>query len=307
MPFFGLSEPRRYLVAGQETPEPGHEPQALVNGVSPGYFETVGTRLVGGRVFDDTDTAASPRVFVVNQAMARGLFGAESPVGRRIARAGGETLEWGEIVGVVGDIQSVLPERSAVAYQLYQPLAQEPRPRTEIAVRAHGADPAALADPIRDAIAAVDADLPVRRLQTAETTLAEANRYPNIIGSLLSFLAALGLGLASLGIYGVVTRTVAQRTGEFGIRLALGARARDIVRLVLVSGSRLALVGSAVGLVGAAAVSRLIAASWPGLQTSSGPVLAGVAALLVGIGLVACYIPASRVSRIDPAQTLRAE
>src|SRR5437867_4873072 len=132
MPFFGLAEPRKYLVAGRDTPEPGHEPVAVVNGISPHYFETVGTRVLGGRTFDERDTADSPRVYIINQAMARGLFGGESPVGRRIARAGERTIEWGEIVGVAGDIQSVYPDRVTVAYQLYQPTAQEPRPSGEI-------------------------------------------------------------------------------------------------------------------------------------------------------------------------------
>jgi ABC-type antimicrobial peptide transport system permease subunit len=124
---------------------------------------------------------------------------------------------------------------------------------------------------------------------------------------MLSFLAALGLGLASLGIYGVIARTVAQRTGEFGIRLALGAQARDITRLVLSSGARLALVGSAFGLLGAFGVSRLLGAAFPGIRTNSVPVLAGVTLLLIAIAQAASYIPARSASRIDPAETLRAE
>jgi len=307
MPFFGLPEPRKYLVAGRETPEPGHEPVAVINGISSRYFETVGTRVLSGRGFNESDNLASPKVFIVNQAMARGLFGGESPLGRRIAQAGGKTVEWGEIVGVVGDVQSVFPDRIAVSYQLYQPMAQEPRPGSEIALRTAGIAPSALADSIRTTMAALDPDLPVRQLQPAATTIARARQYPVVIGSLLSFLAVLGLALASLGIYGVMSRTVAQRTGEFGIRLALGARAEDIIRLVLTSGSRLALIGSAVGLLGAFGVSRLIAAGWPGMQTSSVPVLTGVTLLLMAIAQIACYMPARYASRISPTEALRAE
>jgi predicted permease len=307
MPFFGLAESRKYLVAGREIPEPGHEPVAVVNGISPRYFETVGTRLLSGRSFDDGDTLASPRVFIINQAMARGLFGAESPLGRRIAQAGARTIEWGEVVGVVGDVQSVFPDRIAVSYQLYQPMAQEPRPSNAIAVRTAGIAPSALADSIRTAMAALDPDLPLRQLQPAEASIARARQYPVVIGSLLSFLAVLGLALASLGIYGVMSRTVAQRTSEFGIRIALGARAEDIIRLVLTSGSRLALVGSSIGLLGATGVSRLIAAGWPGMQTSSLPVLTGVTLLLMAIAQVACYVPARHASRISPTEALRAE
>src|SRR5262249_17822684 len=105
LPFFGLAQQRKYVVAGREAPQPGQEPAALISGVTPRYFETVGTRLLSGRVFDPGDTSASPRVFIINQAMARGLFGNQSPIGQRVAQAGGKTVEWGEIVGVVADVQ----------------------------------------------------------------------------------------------------------------------------------------------------------------------------------------------------------
>ncbi|PYQ00928.1 MAG: hypothetical protein DMF82_20705 [Acidobacteria bacterium] len=307
MPFFGLPQPRKYLVAGREAPQPGHEPVAATNGVSPQYFETVGTRVLEGRSFNEADTLTSPKVFIVNQAMARGLFGGETPLGRRISQAGGKTVEWGEIVGVVGDVTSVYPDRIPVPYQLYQPLAQEPRASTEIAVRTAGAAPSALVDGIRTTMAALDPDLPVSDLQPAETTIARANKQWQIIGSILSFLAVLGLGLATLGMYGVIARTMAQRTGEFGIRIALGALAGDITRLVLASGAKLALIGSAIGLLGAFGISRLIGAFFPGMQTNSVAVLTGVTLLLMGIALVACYMPARYASRINPIETLRAE
>jgi len=307
MPFFGLSEPRKYLVAGHETPEPGHEPAAVINGVSPHYFETVGTRLLSGRAFDERDALTSPRVFIINEAMAHGLFGNESPLGRRIAQAGGTTVEWGEIIGVVADVQSVFLERLTVTYQVYQPMAQEPRPGSELAVRTAGIAPSTLVDGIRTTVAALDPDLPVRKLQPAATTIAQVNYQQGVLGSVLSGLAVLGLGLASLGVYGVIARTVAQRAGEFGIRLALGAQAVDITRMVLASGAKLALIGSALGLLGAFGISRLLAAAFPGMQTSSVPVLIGATFLLIAIAQFACYMPARYASRISPAETLRAE
>jgi len=307
MPFFGLAEPRKYLVAGRETPQPGQEPVATINGISPHYFETVGTRVLDGRAFTERDTPTSPKVFVINQAMARGLFGGESPLGRRIAQAGGKTIEWGEIVGVVGDVQSVYPDRVSVPYQLYVPLAQEPRHFSEIAVRAAASAPSTLVNGIRTTMAAIAPDLAVRDLQPAQATIAKANYQWQVVGSMLSFLAVLGLGLASLGIYGVITRTIAQRTGEFGIRLALGAQVRDIIRLVLGSGAKLALLGAAIGLLGAFGVSRLIAAFFPGMQTNSVIVLSGVTVLLIAIALIACYMPARYASRISPMEALRAE
>jgi predicted permease len=307
MPFFGLSEPRKYMVAGREPPQPGHEPVAVINGVTPHYFEAVGTRLLSGRTFNQSDTADSPKVFVINQAMARGLFGGESALGRRMAQAGGKSVEWGEIVGVVGDVESVYPDRITVAYQLYQPLAQEARRSAEIAVRTAGIAPASIVDSIRSAMMALDPDLPVRKLQPAEKTIERANYQDGVLASVLSGLAALGLGLAALGTYGVIARTMAQRTGEFGIRLALGAQARDITRLVLTSGAKLALVGSAFGLLGAFGICRFFASAFPGMQISSAPVLLGATVLLMAIALLACYMPARHASRIDPTETLRTE
>jgi putative ABC transport system permease protein len=307
MPYFGLAEPRKVLVADREAPQPGQEPVAVINGVTPHYFETVGTRLLSGRAFVDGDTLDAPRVFIVNQAMARGLFGGESPVGKRIARAGGETIEWGEIVGVAADVQSIYPGQRGPTYQLYLPMAQEPRPYGEIAVRTAGVAPAALVDAVRTTMAALDPDLPVRQLQPADTTIARANYQSGVLASLLTFLAVLGLGLASLGIYGVIARTMAQRTGEFGIRLALGARVADIMRLVLTAGAKLALLGVALGLLGAFGMARLIAAFWPGMHTEPALVLTGVTLLLTGVALMACYMPARSASRIDPIETLRAE
>jgi putative ABC transport system permease protein len=307
MPFFGLAEPRKYVVAGRDVPQPGHEPVGTVNGVTSHYFDTVGTRLLDGRTFNESDTLRSPKVFIVNEAMARGLFGEESAIGRRIAEASGKTVEWGEIVGVVGDVQSVFPDRVPVRYQLYQPMSQEPRQSFEIAVRTDGAAPSTVVDAIRKEMAAIAPDLAIGDLQPARIGIAKANYQWQVLGSMLSFLAALGLGLATLGMYGVIARTVAQRTGEFGIRIALGAQVRDIIGLVLQSGAKLALTGSAIGLFGAVAISRLIAAFFPGIRTNSVLVLSAVTVFLIGIALLACYMPARSASRISPMEALRAE
>ncbi len=192
MPFFGLSEARKYLVAGRDAPEAGHEPAAVVNGVSPRYFETVGTRLLGGRAFDARDTLGSPKVFVVNEAMARGLFPGENAVGRRIAQAGGKGVEWGEIVGVVADVRSVDPSPAAAEYQLYLPMAQEPRRTSELAVKAAaGVEPFALVDRVRTTMMGLDSDLPVRKLQPAENTLARINYQLGVLEQ-----RALGAGAA---------------------------------------------------------------------------------------------------------------
>ncbi len=304
-PFFNWPDARKYLVEGRDRPAPGREPAAVVNGISPHYFDTVGTRVLAGRAFDERDTLASPKVFIINQAMARGLFGHENAVGRRLAQAGADTVHWGEIVGVVADVKSVLPDASPVTYQLYQPMAQEPRARCQIAVRTAGVAPATLVSGIRTVMTNLDPDLPVRRLQPADATIYRANYQLGVLRDMLSSFAVLGLGLAALGIYGVIARTMTQRAGEFAIRLALGASVRDITGMVLGSGVKLALTGSAIGLIGAVGVSRLLGAGFPGMEFDSGPVMVGATAFLITVALIASYLPARNASRISAVEALR--
>jgi putative ABC transport system permease protein len=305
MPFFALGAARKYQIEGRPAAEPGYEPGATLNGVSPHYFETVGTRLLSGRTFDERDGPAAPGVYIINEAMARGLFGDESPIGHRIAQVTEDSVKWGEIVGVAGNVETVSPDANYVPYQVYQPIAQEPRLFGEIAVRADGVAPAMLVDGIRTALESLEPDLSVRTLEPAEITIARVNSQLQLVGNMFAILAALGLGLASLGIYGVITRTTAQRTGEFGIRLALGAVSADITRLVLRAGARLAITGSIIGLVGAFGISRLLANVFSNLEFNSMPVMAGVTLLLISSALLACYIPARSASRRSPAETLR--
>ncbi|MBS0658519.1 MAG: ABC transporter permease [Verrucomicrobia bacterium] len=307
MPFFGFGLARKFVVQGRELPKAGQEPAAVTNAVSPRYFETVGTRLLQGREFADSDQPDAPRVFIVNQAMAQGLFPGESAVGRRLGRMQGSAIEWGEIVGVVADVKSVYAEKDPVAYQLYQPVAQEAPKLLEIGVRARGTAAAALVDPIRAAMTERHPDLPLRRLQPANARIERANYQLGVLRDLLGCFALLGLGLATLGVYGVIARTMAQRAPEFGIRLALGARVRDITRLVLASGLKLALLGVLFGLAGGYGVSQLLASGYPGMQLENGPAMGGVALLLVCVALLASYLPARRAAGINPMETLRAD
>jgi ABC-type antimicrobial peptide transport system permease subunit len=174
-------------------------------------------------------------------------------------------------------------------------------------VRTTGVASSAVIDSIRAAITALDPDLPVRRLQPADANIDRANFQMGILRDMLSSFALLGLGLAALGIYGVIARTTAQRTGEFAIRLALGARVQDVTRLVLASGVKLALVGSALGLFGAIGVSRVLGAAFPGMRLNSLPALIATQLLLVAVALVACWLPARRAGRVDAMVALRAE
>jgi predicted permease len=306
-PFFPWPDTRKFFVEGRERPEPGREPAAVINSVSPQYLETFSTRLLSGRVFNEGDTATSTKVFVISQATAKGLFGNENPIGRRLAQAEGENLRWGEIVGVAADVQSFVENPSSVVYQIYQPMTQEPRGQNEIAVRANQVAPASIVESIRTTIAGLDPDLPVRTLQPADATIERANYGLAVLRDILAAFALLGLGLASLGLYGVITRTMAQRAGEFAIRLALGACVRDIICMVLTSGVKLALVGSAIGLLGAVGVSRLFAAAFPDMQMNGAFIIIGTALLLIAVALLASWLPARRAAQVDAMSLLRAE
>jgi ABC-type antimicrobial peptide transport system permease subunit len=160
---------------------------------------------------------------------------------------------------------------------------------------------------IRTTMTELDPDLPVRQLQPADATIQRANYQTGVLRDMLTAFAVLGLGLASLGIYGVIARTMAQRAGEFAIRLALGAVVGDLTRIVLTSGVKLALIGSAFGLLGGIGISRLLAAGHPNMRIDSLPMLIGTTLLLIAIALVASWIPARRAGRVDAMSLLRAE
>jgi predicted permease len=306
-PFFDWPDTRKFFVEGRERPEPGRESAAAFNNVSPQYFETVTTRVLSGRAFTERDTATSTKVFVISEATAKGLFGKDDPIGRRVAQAEGENLRWGEIVGVVSDVKAVVEKPSPVTYQIYQPMAQEPHAQSEIAVRTIGVTPSSVVESIRTTMAALDQDLPVRKLQPAETTIARTIYGLIILRNILAAFAVLGLGLASLGIYGVIARTMAQRAGEFAIRLALGASIENITRMILASGVKLALFGSIIGLLGAFGVSRILAAGFPGMRMNGAVTIIGTTLLLIAIALVACWLPARRAGQVDAISLLRAE
>jgi ABC-type antimicrobial peptide transport system permease subunit len=204
-------------------------------------------------------------------------------------------------------VKSVLPDPGPVTLQLYQPMTQDPRPYNEIAVRTTGAAPSSFVVPIRNIMTQLDPDLPVRQLQAADMTIERANTQTAILRDMLASFAVLGVGLASLGIYGVIARTMAQRTGEFAIRFAVGACARDITGLVLISGAKLAAIGLTLGLIGAFGLARLLVASNPGMHFNNPLTMALPALLLLAIALVASWLPARRAARINPIEALRAE
>jgi ABC-type antimicrobial peptide transport system permease subunit len=208
---------------------------------------------------------------------------------------------------VVADVRSIQTDQQPFTFQVYHPIVQEPWHSSWFAIHTAGASPESLIDPIRRTIASIDPDLAVIDLMTGRQQFNRTVSDLSLILKLLSGFALLALALAALGIYGVIARTVAQRTNEFGIRMALGAQVGNVVRMVLGAGLRLALVGAVIGLLGAFGVSRLLAAGLPGMQTSSIAVIATTTLALIFIALAACYLPARKASHINPTEALRNE
>jgi len=273
--------------------------------VSGDYFRTMGVALVRGRVIEARDVASAPPVAVINQEMARKFWpnGAD-PVGSRVSVDGST---WATVVGIVADTRQ--EGLSAKPYaQLYFAADQFPSRTMFVSVRASG-DPARFAGAVRAAVAALDPELPVYDVRTLGDRLDENVARPRVTAALVGIFAAVALALAAIGIYGVVSYSVTQRAREFGVRLALGARDTDVVRLVVGQGIAPVAAGLALGLVGAWAASRLLASLslLYGVSATDPIAFAAVALFLTAVALVAAYVPARRATRVDPAVVLTAE
>lgn len=307
LPFTTRGDSNSFLIEGRPDPAPGNEQDALLRECTSDYLRTMRVHLLEGRLLGRDDRAGSMPVVVINQTLAKAYFANESPLGKRIKMSMKEE-GWRTIVGVVADIREVGIEnkqRSGV----YIPVAQCPECwgiPLDLAVRTQG-NPTALAGAVRQAIWEQDRDQPIRDLQTLASMVdAElANHKQQMI--LLGTFAALALVLAALGIYGVLSYSVAQRTREIGVRMALGAQAIDVLRIVTLAGLRLAGVGLALG----AAVALLLTQAMTRVLFEVSPLdpltYAVVTATLVSVALLACAIPAIRASRLDPLAALRDE
>jgi putative ABC transport system permease protein len=303
LPLGGSGTNGAFRVEGRDDP-PGSEPQAEKRIVTPDYFRVLRTPILAGRGFTAQDRPGSPAVAIINDALARRMFPGQDPVGRRL-EFNWDTTGWQEIVGVVGNVKQYGLQEEMLP-TIFVPHAQRPEAAMAVVVRS-SLPPDQLVPEIRRQVAALDRDRPLIQVRTMEQVIADSvadRRLPMLI---LGGFAVAALLLGAIGVYGIVGYSVAQRTQEFGIRMALGARRGDVVRMVLGQGLRLALFGLLIGLAGSLAVARLIAGLLFGISPADPATLAVTSLLILGVALLACYIPARRAARVDPMVALRYE
>jgi putative ABC transport system permease protein len=314
-PLLGATE-TSFLFEGQPEAEPGHRPEANIYPVTPGFLETMKIPLLEGRGFQETDRGRP--VALIDDVMARRFFPGQSAVGKRFA---GRKAEHGqgkdvppiEIIGVTAHTQNYSLDGQGpvdMAFYVQYSSAAQVVPQwmrdVNLTVRTSG-DPKALAEPLRKLVARIDPQQPVYQVQTGDEIVdrSVSDRRLNLL--LLGIFAAVALLLATVGIYGVMSYSVEQRTREIGIRMALGAERVSVLRLIVGHGARLAGVGIAIGIAGALALSRVIASLLFGVSATDPLVYAGLGALLGTVAVAACWMPARRAIRVDPAVALRAE
>ncbi len=278
-------------------------PMFNIQTVSPGYVETMRVPLLRGREFTAADDAAAPRVLMVNETVARRFWPRENPIGKHILV--GRATAPSEVVGVIGDMRNV-GVAADVQPEIYLPFAQLPWPTMNLVVRTAG-DPRSVAGAVRSRVSALDPDLPVTSIQTMDEVLETAAAQPRFTTALLGALSTTALLLAIVGIYGVISYSVSERTKEMGIRIALGAARADILRLVLRQALILALAGIGIGLAASVALTRLLAGMLYRVSTTDPITFAAGSLLFAAIALLASYIPARRATRVDPMVALRYE
>jgi putative ABC transport system permease protein len=310
LPLRGWGYGMPYFVQGRERPEPGDQGGGFFKMVTPSYFGTLGLRIVEGRALDDTDRAGAPPVAVINETLARREFPDGSALGQRLLvqqivpgrQQLGDEIAW-EIVGVVAD-EKIGSLRDVESGGLYVTTSQSPVYGVSMLVHAD-IDPAGLERSVRAAVSRVNANQAISDVETLEQIVAESVRTERIQSVLLATFAATALLLAGIGIYGVISYSVAQRTHELGIRATLGATSDNLKMLIFRGGMRLTLAGLAIGLIGSLAAGRLMS-TWLFGVGAIDPVTTGaVALILLAVAALACLIPAHRATRIDPNEALR--
>jgi putative ABC transport system permease protein len=309
----GQAADTSFGIVGRPKPEPGKQPQTMLYITSPEYLQAMGIRLVKGRFFTGQDTRRSPRVAVIDETFARQQFPDQEPLGQYLAGDGKDNPD-AQIVGVVAHVKHFgLDAVERVQPQLYLPFNQAPNDvlpslasRMDLVIRT-SVDPLTLTSAIRSQVQSLDPNQPVFNVSTMEQTLDQSLVTQRLSMTLLAFLASLALILAAVGIYGVMSYAVTQRTHEIGIRMAIGAQRRDVFKMVIGKGMLLALVGVAIGLVGAFALTRLMSTMLFGVEPTDPVTFASIGILLTVVALIACYVPGRRATKVDPLVALRYE
>jgi putative ABC transport system permease protein len=271
--------------------------------VSPGYFQSMGIPLLQGRDFTDADGPTAPPVMIISQATAKKFWADANPIGHTLRRSANPTTAL-TVVGVVGDVRSTALTQESPA--LYYPMATRAWPLMDVVVRTD-ASPETLLPAIRQKVHELDTELALANVRTMDQWLSNSAAQPRLNTVLLVVFASVALLIASIGIYGVIAYSVSQRTGEIGVRMALGATPSDMLRLVVGEGMKLALIGIVAGLLGGLALGRAVSSLVFGVPVHDPLTFTGVAVVLAGVALAACTIPALRASRVDPIVALRYE
>jgi putative ABC transport system permease protein len=297
----------RFQIEGRPPTTVDKWPPANYRSVSPNYFHTMNISVVQGRPFTDRDNDQS-RTIIINEAIAQRDFGGENPIGKRIgfgnADGNGQPV-WFEIVGVAANVRSIELKEEAEA-ELYFSSLQSPFESMSIVIRST-VDPASLVASVRNAVTEIDKTVPITEIEPMERLVTESVMQPRFNMVLLGIFGGLALLLSAAGIYGVTAYTVSQRTHELGIRLALGAQLGDVLRLILKQGLAMILLGLAIGLVAAFALTRLLKTLVFGVSTTDPLTFIAITSLLAGVALLACYVPARRATKVDPLVALRYE
>jgi putative ABC transport system permease protein len=291
-------------VEGQPTAPVGSSPSTYQCTISPAYFHVFEIPLVSGRHITPYDAESAPRVALVNQALARRFFGDQNPLGQRI-RLGGSQGNWYTIVGLARNAQH-LPLEMESSAEVYTSYLQDPVPYMTLIIRTDS-DPTVFASIVRSKVWEIDPLQPVYDVATMEQRLRDSTAPQRFDAVVLGLFATISLGLAAIGIYRVMSNLVTGRTHEIGIRMAIGARQQDILKLVLGYGFKLLLVGSVIGFVGGIAIGRFLESRLYGVSRTDLITLLGTSVLMMTVGLLACYIPARRATKVDPMVALRYE
>jgi putative ABC transport system permease protein len=303
VPLGGNGNTSEFILTDRPAPPPADRARALLNFADPDFFSTMRIPMLQGRAFSQRDQPDGTYVIVVNQTLARRYFNGRDPIGQHLRIPSIQRV--GEIVGMVGDIQQFRLSDPA-APQIYGALAQNPFIFTSLAVRTAG-DPLQMVNRIRRAIWQVDKDQPVWSVHSFEEILATQSRLRQLVTAMLGAYAGVALVLASIGIFGVISYAVSQRTAEIGVRMALGARPADIARLILRRVFSMIVIGIAAGIGVAMWLSRYLRTQLYAVSPLDPRVYVSVAALLAAVAVAACLIPARRATRVDPTVALRYE